>query len=128
MEYSIDIAYYTTDTEDDDAVNEIANKYNDCKWYARDTTFGKNIKSYVSNGYIIKSLDTLKNIIKKVNDHKYLWVNFCTKTINKDMKRIYSSPTSLSENGQAAKKFYITQVAKFTGDDKEVNDLCVVGE
>ncbi len=132
MEYSVDISYYTTDADDDDVddieVHEITNKYNDCEWYARDTTFGKGVNTYVSNGYLIKSLETLKKIIKEVNDNPYLWIAFCTKTVGEDIKRIYSSPVVLLDNGKLAKNLYAEQVAQFVGEDKEVYDLCMEGD
>ena len=132
MAYSIDISYYITDNSEnkDDHVFEITGKYNDCNWYASDSGphgTNNNTERSMNHGFHIESLDTLKNIIKEVNAHPFLWIDFCTKSIDNgnDCEHIYYSDMFLPQIIPSCREAYNEKRESYFGVDKEIYDLCM---
>lgn len=132
MMYSIDISYQITDNNSslEENLFSITDKYEDCEWYASDTgpfkKDGINKKMYRNHGFQIESLDTLKNIIKEVNENPFLWIDFCTKEINDgdDCEHIYCSDNFRSQMLPKYANVYDKRIKNYTGVDKEIHNLC----
>lgn len=131
--YSIDISYFLQNESTLKTTPvQIVSKYPDCTWYATDlgpggrcNEDGTEIRKYISYAYMMSSLDTLKSIIKDVGAVKDLWIPFCTIAYDQTFYHIYYADSVLACIIPESVEKYNAIRAQYTGDDKDVYDLCV---
>lgn len=134
--YTIDISYFIPGKFDE--VANVVNRYHDCVWYASDIEVGDaggnagddNRRRYVSHGYMIGSVETLKSIIKDISGCTNIWIAFCTKTVehndgSSDHMHIYYSKISLARIIPVYAAEYTARIPTYVDTDKEIYDLCL---